>query len=236
MSFGYFGEDTGQPDIDEGTEKRKNGKDDSGGGFSDILKYGAMLSSAAAPLCASACGDSKDKEQQKDYINQQHPLTGDPATDKQIQAQRDAQFKAWQTADDQKKFDNLPPEMKAMLPAAKQFVDRVASMLPPEAMNMTLLEAAAKYPDVAAQAWAAIQTAVPSLKGMPLDYALALAKSSGLGDTKLSDIKSRVDTLYAAKAGAAASAAGSSVATMAIGGLAVGALLLGGFALLKKRK
>lgn len=233
-AFYGFGEDTGQADVDAATEKKK--EDNSSGGLMDTVKTLTPLVASSSGICGSACGDSKEKEQQKDYINQQHPLTGDASSDAQIQAMRDAQFRAWQQADDIKKFDNLPTEMKAMLPAAKQFVDKIASMLPPEAMNMTLSEAAAKYPDVAAQAWAAIQNVVPSLKNMPLDYALALAKASGLGDTKLSDIKQRVNDLYNARASAAAQASSSNTATLAFGGLAIGAVLLGGLALLRKKK
>jgi len=174
-------------------------------------------------LCQSVCGDSKEKEQQKQYINDQHPLTGDPATDQQIQKNRDDQFAAWQRADDLKKFDNLSPEMKELLPVAKQFVDAIAAKLPPEAMELTLSEAAAKYPDIAADAWGAIQDVFPALAGMPLDYALALAKSSGLGNVKLKEIKARVDNLAAARGTVAAS--GSSATTALIGIAALAGIL-----------
>lgn len=183
---------------------------------------GAASAQGASSLCDCCCGNSSKASDQKDAINQQHPLTGDPAADAAIQKRRDQEYLDWVHKNDVQAFETLPEDTKALLPAMKQFADSVYSQIPEADRNLTLGEAVAKYPELANAAYAKIQEAVPSLKNMPLDYAMALAKASGADKVTLSEIKDRIDFVAENAPSAQKYMGSSNVGTLVMG---VGGLL-----------
>jgi len=197
---------------------------------------GAISSQGAASLCDCCCGGASKSADQKKAIDQQHPLTGDAAVDAQIQKQRDAEFKKWQTQQDVQQFEQLPPDTQALLPGIKQFADNLYAQIPEADHNLTLAETVAKYPELSESAYAQIQKAVPSLKNMPLSYAMALAKASGADQIKLSEIKARLDNVAqnAPSAQKIMQGQSSNIGTLAVGGAALVAGLIGIVVLVKK--
>lgn len=187
---------------------------------------GAIASQGAASLCDCCCGNASKSAEQKKAIEQQHPLTGDPAVDAQIQKQRDEEFRKWQNMQDVQQFEQLPADTKALLPGMKQFADKIYNELPAEDRNLTLAEVVKKHPALAASVYAEIQRVVPSLAAVPLDYAMALAKASGADQIKVSEIKERLDYV-AENAPSAKAMMGVSTATLAIGGVGAIAALVG---------
>lgn len=154
---------------------------------------GAVAAQGASSICDCCCGNASKSAEQKKAIEQQNPLTGDPAVDAQIQKNRDDAFKKWQRGEDVAAFEQLPPDTQALLPGLKKFVDGIYAEIPPADRNLTLGEAAKKYPEIAQRVWGELQKAMPSLQGMPLEYALAMASASGADKVKLSEIKERID-------------------------------------------
>lgn len=185
---------------------------------------GAVASQGAASLCDCCCGNASKSAEQKKAIEQQNPLTGDAATDAQILKNREDAFKRWQQMEDVAAFEQLPKDTQALLPGLKKFVDGIYAEIPPADRNLTLGEAAKKYPEIAQRVWTEIQKAVPSLQGMPLEYALSLAAASGADKVKLSEIKERIDYV-AENAPSAKALMGMDVGTMAVAGAGALALL-----------
>jgi len=181
---------------------------------------GAIASQGAASLCDCCCGNASKSAEQKKAIDQQQPLTGDPAVDAQIQKNRDDQFRKWQNMEDVQQFEQLPPGTQALLPGMKAFADKIYNQLPTEDRNLTLAEVVKKHPALSQQVYAEIQRVVPSLASVPLEYAMALAKASGADQVKVSEIKERLDYVTE-NAPSAKALMGTSMGTIAVTGAGV---------------
>lgn len=180
----------------------------------------AVSSQGSSSLCGACCGNESKAADQKKAINDAHPLTGDPAVDAQIQAQRDKEFKDWQHMQDVTQFEQLPAETKKILPAFKGMVDQIYAKLPEADRKLTLAQLKEKYPQMMEAAWAEVQKSFPALAGMPLDYAMGLAKASGADQLTVADIKDRLDYVATnAPSAKAIMGGGVSVGTVALAGV-----------------
>lgn len=183
-------------------------------------------SAAGSGLCDCCCKSGSSAAAQKAAITAANPPnTGDPAADAAITAANNAAFQKWQAADDIKQFDTLPASTQAQLPAVVAFANAFMSKIPVADQGMTLADAAAKYPDLASQAYAQIQQTFPALKNVPLATAMALAQASGVATMKISDLKARLDNIVQndptakaimANATGASATGGSSLGTIAL--------------------
>lgn len=190
------------------------------GGAAGKAAGGLISGQGSSSLCGACCGNESKANDQKKAINDAHPLTGDPAVDAKIQAQRDKEFKDWQHMQDVAQFEQLPPETQKILPAFKGMVDEIYAKLPEADRKLTLAQLREKYPAMMEAAWATVQKSFPALQGMPLDYAMGLAKASGADKLTVADIKERLD--YVAENAPSAQAimgGGVSVGTVAIAGV-----------------
>lgn len=193
---------------------------------------GAASSQAASSLCDCCCGNAAKGADQKAAIAQQQPLTGNASVDAQIQANRDAEYKKWQNMQDLKSFQTLPKDTQALLPGLKSFADQIFAQLPAADKNLTLAQAYAKYPDMAKAVYEKMQQVMPSLKNMPIEYAMALAKASGADQIKLSEIKDRIDYVATNSGVTSASTLNLKAAGLVGAGAAV---LVGAIAFLKRK-
>lgn len=195
---------------------------------------GAATGAASATgLCDSCCGDGEESAAQQQAINASHPMSGNPEIDKQIQANRDAEYQEWEQAKDLAKFQKLPPQVQAQVGAFKLMLDELERTIPKEDMNLPIRDIMKKYPAQSELAYKKVQEMFPALKSVPMEYATALANSSATGDMTLADMKRRVDYVIANSSSPAAQAAKSSKG-LAIAGVGAAALLLLGVFLRKK--
>jgi hypothetical protein len=190
---------------------------------------GGKAATDSSDKCCSCCGSKGKADAQKAAIAQQLPLTGNASVDPGIIAKRDAEFDKWQKANDIAMYENLSDGGKAQVVFAKSFADQLMAQLPVADQNLTLAEAYAKYPDLANQVFDRVKAVTPSLAGMPIEFAMGLAKASGVDQLKISDIKSRFDYVLANAPSAKAIAAnptdsGGSSLAMGGGALALAAL------------